>query len=107
MLARVSGMDGPKPVASPERLEAVAHGRVQGVGYRSFVVKEARRLAVTGYARNLPGWRMVEVVAEGARIDLELLIAALHKGPWIAKVERVTTLWLPSTGQFADFDIRT
>ncbi len=100
-------MDGPKPVASPERLEAVGHGRVQGVGYRAFVVKEARRLAVTGYARNLPGWRMVEVVAEGARIDLELLIAALHKGPWIAKVERVTTLWLPSTGQFADFDIRT
>ena len=50
---------------------------------------------------------MVEVVAEGARIDLELLIAALHKGPWIAKVERVTTLWLPSAGQFADFDIRT
>lgn len=107
MLARVCVMAGPNPVIRPDRLEAVVHGRVQGVGYRAFVVKEARRLGVTGHARNLSDRRMVEVVAEGARIDLELLIAALHKGPWIAKVERVTTMWLPSTGQFSDFDIRT
>lgn len=100
-------MVGPLPITSPERLEAIVHGRVQGVGYRAFVVKEARRLGVSGYARNLSDRRMVEVVVEGARVDLELLIAALHKGPWIAKVERVTTMWLPSTGQFADFDIRT
>lgn len=100
-------MVGPKPVTSPERLEAVVNGRVQGVGYRAFVVKEARRIGVTGYARNLSDRRMVEVVAEGSRFDIELLIAALHKGPWIAKVERVTTMWLPSTRQFSDFDIRT
>ncbi len=106
MLARVWEVAGQNTVIPPDRLEAVVHGRVQGVGYRAFVVKEARRLGVTGYARNSPDRRMVEVVAEGSRIDLELLIAALHKGPWIAKVERVTTMWLPPRGQFTDFDIR-
>ena len=40
-------------------------GRVQGVGYRYFVLREAERLGLAGFARNLPDGR-VEVVAEGA-----------------------------------------
>ncbi|HEY7509386.1 MAG TPA: acylphosphatase, partial [Vicinamibacteria bacterium] len=41
----------------------VVHGRVQGVGYRYFVQREADARGVTGFVRNLPDGS-VEVVAE-------------------------------------------
>jgi len=49
-----------------ERLEAVVRGYVQGVGFRAFVAREARRLALAGEVANRPDGR-VEVTAEGAR----------------------------------------
>ena len=63
-------------------------GRVQGVGYRYFVVREADRLGLAGYARNLEDGR-VEIVAEGADAALASLEAALREGPSFARVERV------------------
>jgi acylphosphatase len=89
------------------RLEAIVHGRVQGVGFRAWVVKGARALNVTGYVRNLSDRRQVEVVAEGRDADLDRLVDALHKGPWIARVERVDANRFPARGDCADFDIRT
>lgn len=66
-------------------------GRVQGVGYRYFVLREAERLRVSGFARNLPDGR-VEVVAEGSEDALAELEAKLKTGPAfsdVASVERV------------------
>ena len=63
-------------------------GRVQGVGYRYFVLQEATRLGVSGFARNLPGGG-VEVVAEGTDSSLETLAAQLREGPSFARVESV------------------
>jgi acylphosphatase len=64
------------------------HGRVQGVGYRYFVMREADRLGVTGYARNLPDGR-VEVVAEGPDAALAELEEVLRRGPSFAAVDGV------------------
>jgi len=43
-------------------LRALVHGRVQGVGFRAFVIYKARALRLSGFARNLSDGRTVEVV---------------------------------------------
>lgn len=63
-------------------------GRVQGVGYRYFVQREADALSVTGFVRNLPDGT-VEVVAEGAEPALAQLEARLREGPSFARVAGV------------------
>ncbi len=63
-------------------------GRVQGVGFRYFVLREARALALDGWVRNLPGGE-VEARAWGEPAHLEQFRAALERGPSQARVERV------------------
>lgn len=87
------------------RLEAVVHGLVQGVGFRYFVLNRAEELGLRGYVRNR--WNgTVEVVAEGPRSRLEVLLGYLQRGPRAARVTRVDTVWGPATGQFSDFHVR-
>jgi acylphosphatase len=73
-------------MAEAERF--VVSGRVQGVGYRAFVRREAERLGLSGHALNLPDGR-VEVLAIGAAGAREALARALARGPVLARVERV------------------
>lgn len=89
-----------------ERLEAVVHGRVQGVGFRVFVRREARDLGLAGWVANEAG-RRVRCVAEGPRDDLEALLRALEAGPAGAWVDRVEASWSPALGEFDGFDVRT
>jgi acylphosphatase len=63
-------------------------GRVQGVGYRYFVLREAERRNLTGFARNLADGG-VEVVAEGPDESLRDLEARLREGPAFSHVESV------------------
>ena len=64
----------------------LVRGRVQGVGYRYFVMREANALGVSGFARNLPDGT-VEVVAEAADEVLELFEDRLRQGPSFASVK--------------------
>jgi len=76
------------------------NGRVQGVGYRYFVLREAEALGISGFARNLPDGR-VEVVAEGPGEDLERFEDRLRRGPAFATVtgvERVESAPRGDTG---------
>ena len=68
-------------------------GKVQGVYFRHSTRVEAERLAVTGYARNLPDGS-VEVVAQGPAGAVERLRQWLHQGPKMARVETVLELEL-------------
>ncbi len=63
-------------------------GRVQGVGFRYFVFREAQRLGLWGFVRNLGDGR-VEVVAAGCEADLNRLEALLWRGPVMANVTMV------------------
>ena len=88
------------------RLHANVYGRVQGVGFRAFVVETGVTLGATGWARNK--WDgSVEVVAEGDRQTLESLLAALHRGPRMAKVTRVDVEWQPASGEFNAFHVKS
>lgn len=63
-------------------------GRVQGVWFRESTRREAERLGLTGYAKNLPDGR-VEVLGCGAPGALDQLEAWLHQGPPMAEVSIV------------------
>lgn len=86
------------------RLEARAHGRVQGVFFRQNTVAQARRLGLVGTVENDPDGT-VFVVAEGDRAALETLLDWLHHGPEQASVERVEAAWLAPTCRYVGFDI--
>jgi acylphosphatase len=93
-------------LAEPERLEAVVHGRVQGVGFRMHVADAARELLLVGWVANEAGGT-VHCIAEGARSDLERLLAGLQTGPRGAFVERVDASFSAATGGFRRFEIRS
>ena len=66
----------------------VVRGRVQGVGFRYFVQREALRLSLSGWVRNLDDGN-VETHAQGSAAALAEFAGALHKGPRAADVRGV------------------
>ena len=88
-----------------ERLNALVTGAVQGVGFRWFVLQEARARGLTGYVMNLHDGS-VEVVAEGTRDGLEGLLSRLREGPRAGLVREVRVNWSEATGTFGSFDVR-
>jgi acylphosphatase len=88
-----------------QRLEAIVHGYVQGVGFRWRTREIARRLNLRGYVRNRPD-RTVQVVAEGSERALQEFLSYLREGPSAASVAEVDERWLPSRGEFSGFEVR-
>ena len=87
------------------RLHAIVDGRVQGVGFRAFVLSQASELGVIGWVRNRWDGK-VEVVAEGKRIVLDRLLLAIRRGPSASLVTNVKVKWYPATGEFTSFRVR-
>lgn len=86
------------------QLHAIVSGRVQGIGYRHFVVNAAYECGLTGYVRNLHSGD-VEVLAEGHEDDLRSLIGALWRGPEFARVEQVRVNWGEATDDYSRFRV--
>jgi acylphosphatase len=87
------------------RIDATVVGRVQGVGFRWFVLDAGRRLGLRGWVANeLDG--SVRCVAEGPPAALEELVAELERGPLNAQVERVIPRWGRASGSLGRFEIR-
>ena len=84
------------------RAHLVIYGRVQGVGFRAFVIREARALGLGGRVRNR-GDGAVEIDAEGERAALEQLAAAVRRGPIAARVERVEENMREGPARHRDF----
>jgi acylphosphatase len=66
----------------------LVRGRVQGVGFRWFVEREARLLGVAGWVRNNTDGAL-EVLAQGTREQLSALHGRLQQGPRAARVDDV------------------
>jgi len=74
-----------KPI---EAKRYVVRGRVQGVGFRWFVEREAHMLSIAGWVRNNHDGS-VEVLAQGTRDQLAGLHSRLREGPRAARVDAV------------------
>lgn len=108
---RVPNFESERDVTTDHRLPTTfkytIHGKVQGVGFRWFVARNATRLRVMGYARNLPDGS-VEVVAVAPAVailgEFESLIG---RGPEFAQVSGVEKVeFSVDTGIHKTFDIR-
>jgi acylphosphatase len=90
--------------ADRARLDATVVGRVQGVGFRYYILRRALDLDLVGWVANEYDGS-VHCVAEGATGDLERFVAALELGPPGAFVERVIAAWGPAVGGLGSFTI--
>ncbi|MDQ6661907.1 MAG: acylphosphatase [Chloroflexota bacterium] len=88
-----------------QELHAYVSGRVQGVGFRYFVVEKAVALSLHGYARNQNNGD-VEVIAQGPRPALENLLEILRRGPSAAHVSEVKSTWRQPTEHIRGFHVR-
>jgi len=80
------------------------HGRVQGGGYRHFIVVEAGRLGLHGMVRNLPNGE-VEVNADGDRAVLERLVERARLGPAHAVVTELHADWGEGPPRYSAFRV--
>ena len=81
-------------------IRLIATGRVQGVGFRPFVVRAARKSGLTGWVKNLGG--IVEIRASGEEKQFSLLEKALKEAPYPIEVEKMEIETLPLE-YFPDF----
>lgn len=90
---------------SRERLTGRVVGRVQGVGFRWWVIRQAEQLGLTGWVMNADDERSVELVAEGPSGDLDELERRLWAGPDGARVEAVEAARSAASDEYERFGI--
>ncbi len=82
----------------------VVSGMVQGVGYRYFVYRLAKRMNLTGWVKNLPNGE-VEIEVEGQKGIIESFMKELPVGNSSAVVRNIEVNWEKPVGQYRNFDI--
>lgn len=87
------------------QLRAVIEGRVQGVGFRYFVLQAAKEIGLAGWVRNLSDGR-VELLAEGSRQECDELLNIIRQGPSMSEVSQVDEKWADPSGENRGFNIR-
>jgi acylphosphatase len=87
------------------RIHVYISGRVQGVAFRARTHREAARLGLGGWVRNLPDGR-VEAVFEGPDEKITEMLAWCRKGPSLALVKGVELNEETCADDFRDFTIR-
>ncbi len=85
-------------------IKVTVHGQVQGVGFRWFVQREAQKLQVFGYVKNLHNGD-VEAELQGGRDQVEVLIKKIRTGPGFSRVEDVIEEPKAYIGEYGAFSI--
>ncbi|HQN99274.1 MAG TPA: acylphosphatase [Bacteroidales bacterium] len=84
-------------------LQITISGRVQGVGFRYYIVRTAYELQIKGIIKNLPDGR-VYIEAEGEPKNMELFLEKCRQGPPLAHITQMIVNECPPTG-YNDFRI--
>lgn len=82
----------------------IIRGRVQGVGFRNYVVYKAGEVGVHGWVRNRTDGS-VEAMVQGTPAAVSAIIECAHRGPRAAEVSSVEVREEPS-GDYAAFETR-
>lgn len=91
-------------MTAEKAVRLLVHGRVQGVGYRSWLASEARRRSLRGWVRNRRDGT-VEAEIEGEAGAVVQMIAACRQGPPAASVGDIEVSEVAGSGE-AGFEVR-
>lgn len=86
-------------------VKGLVSGRVQGVGFRYFVRRQAEAAGLRGYVRNLDDGR-VEFVLQGDSDEVDSLLAMIRLGPKYASVSDLSYEYLSGAADYPAFEIR-
>lgn len=87
-----------------QRAHVFYSGRVQGVGFRYTVKVTAAGFEATGTVKNLDDGR-VELIAEGARSELEEFLQAIRESEVGRFVKNEQVNWSDALNEFRGFEI--
>ena len=87
------------------RAEIIVNGLVQGVGFRYFVMREAKKLALNGFVKNLYTGEVLTVV-EGEKAVVEEMVKKLRVGPMHASVKTCKVDWQEPKNEFTEFEVK-
>jgi acylphosphatase len=87
------------------RVHIWVQGRVQGVGFRAYVMQNAFPIGVTGWVRNV-GYDAVEAIAEGTKEQIEEFLRMVKRGPIGSRVDESHEEWEQVTGEFGSFRVK-
>ncbi|MGB9730500.1 MULTISPECIES: acylphosphatase [Calditerrivibrio] len=85
-----------------QRLNLKVYGRVQGVGFRAYVLNKARELGLSGFVKNMSDGT-VFIDAQGEEEVLNKLIEYVKIGPSMSRVEKVEIERINQTLNTKDF----
>lgn len=91
-------------MSSLSELKIEIFGRVQGVGFRQFVQKEATALKIAGSVRNKEDGTVL-IIAQGSREKLDDFLEVVQKGSLLSHVSGVSYLWQEPKETYKDFVI--
>lgn len=80
-------------------------GQVQGVGYRFFCEREAKKCGVNGWVRNLRNGD-VELELTGLEDGVKNVLESLRRGHYLAGIDDIIIDWLEYAGSYKNFEIR-
>ena len=85
--------------------QIIVKGRVQGVGFRFHSQKQATKLNIQGYVKNLANGD-VEILAYGDQDAVQQFMAWCRQGPERANVAEIVVIEQDRNEVFAGFEIR-
>ena len=90
--------------SNTQTVKIIIRGRVQGVSYRYFTLRQAQSFNIFGWVRNEANGD-VKVYAEGDRESLNQFINYLKKGPSFSRVDDVILNWEAEDKSYNEFNI--
>lgn len=85
--------------------EITITGRVQGVGFRYFVLQKANEMEIKGWVKNTVEGGVI-VMAQGIEEELKTFIDFLYIGPTLSRVDRITVNKIQVSTVFDNFSIK-
>lgn len=85
------------------QVEAKIYGRVQGVGFRRFVKREADKMGIKGHVSNEKDY--VSIVAQGQKKDILVFLTNIQEGSFFSDVEGVSYMLKIAEAPYNDFSI--